>query len=77
MSRRKVSCSPFNAMAQTKKLYRVREVAEMLSVSEKLIWKKIALRDGFDVVRIGRSVRIPAESVDRLIEASTTPARVA
>jgi excisionase family DNA binding protein len=64
-------------MAQTKKLYRVREVAEMLSVSEKLIWKKIALRDGFDVVRIGRSVRIPAESVDRLIEASTTPARVA
>jgi excisionase family DNA binding protein len=64
-------------MAQTKKLYRVREVAEMLSVSEKLIWKKIALRDGFDVVRIGRSVRIPAESVDRLIEEGTTPARVA
>lgn len=64
-------------MAQTKKLYRVREVAEMLSVSEKLIWKKIGLREGFDVVRIGRSVRVPAESIDRLIEEGTTPARVA
>jgi excisionase family DNA binding protein len=60
-----------------KRLYRVREAAEMLSVSEKLIWKKIALRDGLDVVRIGRSVRIPAESLERLIEAGTTPARVA
>jgi excisionase family DNA binding protein len=64
-------------MALTKRLYRVREAAELLSVSEKLIWKKIALRDGLDVVRIGRSVRIPAESIDRLIEEGTTPARVA
>jgi excisionase family DNA binding protein len=64
-------------MAQVKRLYRVREAAEMLSVSEKLIWKKIALRDGLDVVRIGRSVRIPAESIERLIEEGTTPARVA
>jgi excisionase family DNA binding protein len=64
-------------MGQAKRLYRVREVSEMLSVSEKLIWKKIALRDGLDVVRIGRSVRIPAESIDRLIEEGTTPARVA
>lgn len=64
-------------MALAKRLYRVREAAEMLSVSEKLIWKKIALRDGLDVVRIGRSVRIPAESIDRLIEEGTTPARVA
>jgi excisionase family DNA binding protein len=62
---------------EQKRLYRVREVAELLSVSEKLIWKKIALRQGFDVVRIGRSVRIPAESIDRLIEEGTTPARVA
>jgi excisionase family DNA binding protein len=60
-----------------KRLYRVREVAELLSVSEKLIWKKIALRQGFDVVRIGRSVRVPAESIERLIEEGTTPARVA
>jgi excisionase family DNA binding protein len=51
-------------MAQTKKLYRVQETAEALSVSEKLIWKKIALRE-IDVVRIGRSVRIPAEAIDR------------
>lgn len=64
-------------MSLHKRLYRVREAAEMLSVSEKLIWKKIALRDGLDVVRIGRSVRIPAESLERLIEAGTTPARVA
>jgi excisionase family DNA binding protein len=59
-----------------KRLYRVREVAELLSVSEKLIWKKIALRQGFDVVRIGRSVRVPSESIERLIEEGTTPARV-
>jgi excisionase family DNA binding protein len=63
-------------MAQAKKLYRVQETAEALSVSEKLIWKKIALRE-IDVVRIGRSVRIPAEAIDRLIEEGTTPARVA
>jgi predicted DNA-binding transcriptional regulator AlpA len=59
-----------------KRLYRVREVAELLSVSEKLIWKKIALRQGFDVVRIGRSVRVPSESIERLIQEGTTPARV-
>ena len=58
-----------------KKLYKVREVAEMLSVSEKLIWKRVALRDGFDVVRIGRSVRISAESIERVIEEGTTPAK--
>lgn len=55
----------------------MREAAEMLSVSEKLIWKKIALRDGLDVVRIGRSVRILKESIDRLIEEGTTPAHMA
>lgn len=63
-------------MSLQKRLYRVREVAELLSVSEKLIWKKIALRQGFDVVRIGRSVRVPSESIERLIEEGTTPARV-
>jgi predicted DNA-binding transcriptional regulator AlpA len=64
-------------VSEQKRLYRVREVSELLSVSEKLIWKKIALREGFDVVRIGRSVRIPAESIEKLIQEGTTPARVA
>jgi excisionase family DNA binding protein len=64
-------------MTNAKRLYRVREAAEMLSVSEKLIWKLVAQRESLDVVRIGRSVRIPAYSIERLIEEGLTPARVA
>jgi excisionase family DNA binding protein len=47
----------------------------MLSVSTKLIWKLIADGRQIPVVRIGRSVRIPAEAVEGLIERGTTPAR--
>jgi excisionase family DNA binding protein len=60
---------------RSKRLYRVPEVAEMLSVSTKLIWKLVAEGRQIDVVRIGRSVRIPATAVDELIERGTTPAR--
>ena len=63
-------------MSLDKRLYRVRDVAELLSVSEKLIWKKIAQRD-IDVVRIGRAVRLESAVIARLIEEGTTPARVA
>jgi excisionase family DNA binding protein len=62
-------------MTQQTRLYRVSEVAEMLAVSEKLIWKLIAQRELLDVVRIGRSVRIPAESLQRIVERGLTPAR--
>ena len=58
----------------TKRLYTVPETAELLNVSEKLIWKMISMRKGLDVVRLGRSVRISAESIDALIEDGTTPA---
>jgi excisionase family DNA binding protein len=60
---------------RTKRLYRVPEVAELLSVSPKFIWKLIADGRQIAVVRIGRSVRIPAESIDELIARGTTPAR--
>ena len=62
-------------VANARLLYRVPEVAELLSVSDKLIWKLVSQRELLDVVRVGRSVRITAESVDRLIEQGTTPAR--
>lgn len=60
--------------SMTKRLYTVPETAELLNVSEKLIWKMISMRKGLDVVRLGRSVRISAESIDALIEDGTTPA---
>jgi excisionase family DNA binding protein len=57
----------------TRRLYKVPEVAEMLGVSEKLIWKKLACRE-LASVRLSRCVRIPADAVDAWIEAGTTPA---
>jgi excisionase family DNA binding protein len=57
----------------TRRLFKVPEVAEMLGVSEKLIWKKLACRE-LASVRLSRCVRIPAEAVDAWIEEGTTPA---
>ncbi len=57
-----------------RKLYRVPEAAEMLGVSQKLIWKMVGARE-IDVVRLGRAVRIPGDSLETLISESTTPAR--
>jgi excisionase family DNA binding protein len=57
----------------TKRLCGVPEVAEMVSVSEKFIWKMIAGRQ-LELLRIGRLVRINKETVDRLIEHGTIPA---
>lgn len=60
-------------MDTTKKLYRVKEAAPELSVSEKTLWTWIYKRQiGF--VRIGRSVRIPQSEIDRLLEENFTPA---
>lgn len=54
-------------------LLTVPEVALRLSISEKTAWKMVYGRR-FDVVRIGRSVRIPEDSVSKLIDDGTTPA---
>jgi excisionase family DNA binding protein len=54
-------------------LIRVPEAAKLLNLSQKTIWAMIYRRD-FEVVRIGRSVRIPQTSIDELIERGTVPA---
>jgi excisionase family DNA binding protein len=60
---------------RVQRLYKVPEAAEMLGLSAKKVWAMVAGRE-LDVVRIGRCVRIPAHSLDRLIENGTTPASV-
>jgi excisionase family DNA binding protein len=55
------------------KLLRIPEAAELLNMSQKTIWAMIYRRD-IDVVRIGRSVRIPITAIDRLVERGTVPA---
>ena len=58
------------------KLYKVPQAAEALNVSPKTIWTWIAARQ-IEVTRLGRAVRIPEKAITDLIEAGTTPARVA
>ena len=58
---------------QMTKLLRVPEAAELLNISQKATWAMIYRRD-IDVVRIGRSVRIPLSAIDQLIERGTVPA---
>jgi excisionase family DNA binding protein len=55
------------------KLLRVPEAAEQLNISQKAIWAMIYRRD-IEVVRIGRSVRIPQSALDQLVERGTIPA---
>jgi excisionase family DNA binding protein len=57
------------------KLYKIIEASELISVSQKKLWQLIYARE-LCVVRIGRSVRIPASALDSLIEQGTTPAKV-
>jgi excisionase family DNA binding protein len=56
-----------------KRLLKIAEAANRLNISEKTAWKMVYGRK-FAVVRIGRSVRIPEESVDKIIDDGTTPA---
>ena len=60
-------------MTPGSKLLRVNEAAERLNLSPKTIWAMIYRRD-IEVVRIGRSVRIAQDAIDRLIERGTVPA---
>ena len=56
-----------------KHLLKVPEAASRLNLSVKTTWKMVYGRK-VDVVRIGRSVRIPEESIDKLIDDGTIPA---
>ena len=55
------------------RLLKVPEAASRLNVSEKTTWKMVYARR-VEVVRIGRSVRIPEEAIEKLIDNGTTPA---
>jgi excisionase family DNA binding protein len=55
-------------------LLKVNEVAQQLGLSPKTVWAMIYRRE-IEVVRIGRSVRIPQSFVDDLISRQTIPVR--
>ena len=54
-------------------LFTVPVAAGQLTVAEKTLWAWIAARR-IGVVRLGRSVRVPASEVQRIIREGTTPA---
>jgi excisionase family DNA binding protein len=56
-----------------KRLLKVAEAASRLNLSVKTVWKMVYSRK-LEVVRIGRSVRIPENSIKKLIDDGTTPA---
>lgn len=55
------------------RLLTVPQAALRMSISEKTTWKMVYGRK-VAVVRIGRSVRIKEDSIDKLIDDGTTPA---
>jgi excisionase family DNA binding protein len=55
------------------RLLKVPEAALRLNISEKTTWKMVYARK-VDVVRIGRSVRILENSIEKLIDDGTIPA---
>jgi hypothetical protein len=57
-----------------KRLLKVPEVSIRMNVSIKTTWKMVYARK-FDVVHIGRSVRITEESVEKMIDDGTIPAK--
>ena len=56
-----------------RQLLKVPEAAARMRISVKTAWKMV-YGHKVDVVRIGRSVRIPEDSIDKLIDDGTTPA---
>ena len=56
------------------RLLKIPEAASRLNVSNKKAWKMVYGRE-VDVVRIGRSVRIKEDSIDKLIDDGTIPAK--
>ena len=57
----------FGSSTSQQQLLTVEEVAHVLGVSKRTVWRLIAGRE-LDTVRIGRCVRIKALSVYRLVE---------
>jgi excisionase family DNA binding protein len=53
---------------------KVPQFAVALNLSPKTVWNWIAQRK-LAIVRVGRSVRVPATELDRLIEEGTVPTR--
>lgn len=49
------------------------DCAVRMHISVKTAWRMVYARK-VDVIRIGRSVRIPDDSIDKLIDDGTTPA---
>jgi excisionase family DNA binding protein len=56
------------------KLYRVSEAADITGLSL-ATWRSWILHRRVGVVRLGRSVRIAQEELDRIVREGTTPAR--
>jgi excisionase family DNA binding protein len=55
------------------RLLKIPEAALRLNISVKTTWKMVYGRK-VDVVHIGRAVRIPEDSIDKLIDDGTIPA---
>ncbi len=55
-----------------KTLLTVPQAAQRMTISMKTAWRMVYARD-LEVVRIGRCVRVTAESVDDIIDDGTTP----
>ncbi len=63
-------------MRMSKKLLTPDEAATMAGVKESTIRRWILERKYIDVVKLGKSVRIPIESVERLIADGFRPAKI-
>ena len=63
-----------HTMANDRRLLTVPEAATQLGISRSKGWQ-LAQRSEIPVVRIGRSVRVPADALEAWISARTEPAR--
>ena len=70
----KPSCAVLRGRDAEMKLYRVSEASEITSLSL-ATWRSWILHRRVEVVRLGRSVRISQEELDRIVREGTTPAR--
>jgi excisionase family DNA binding protein len=64
-------CRTGEAM-QRKTLLTVPQAAQRMTISNKSTWRMVYAKK-LEVVRIGRSVRVTAESVDDIIDHGTSP----
>jgi excisionase family DNA binding protein len=55
-------------------LWTVKQAANQLNVSDRTVWAWVYARK-LESVRLGRSVRIPQTTIDKLIQQGTMPAR--